>query len=36
LGKVWLTVAAIGLVALAILWLVVKQRNARRNERKKS
>ncbi|MFL6207245.1 MAG: hypothetical protein ACJ74W_00095 [Pyrinomonadaceae bacterium] len=34
LGKVWLTVAATGLAALAALWVVVKKRSARRSKRK--
>jgi hypothetical protein len=33
LGKVWLGLAATGLVALAILWLVVKKRSTNRNQR---
>ena len=33
LGKVWLAAAAVGLAALAALWLFVKKRNARRGKR---
>jgi hypothetical protein len=33
-GKVWLTIAATGLVTFATLWLVIKKSSARRCERK--